>query len=236
MTKYILGILSIFFLACQETEIIPEVPQSAGASNKYMYSDEFNAAGIAHNESLQYLLENLPSTTNVDNFQENTLAVISDQYTKEQLAQLYWFQDYGSPVSMLEEMSTNGLINNQLYQLAVEVFDALDQFEEGDSMDAFIEERLASVPRLSPEDHEKYMNFLSVLKHSYHFWDPNGLNGASFFGNSGGRVQFYDWIKRLIAIAEADAVTTMIDLGGGGEMPYTTFDYVQSGYFHFWGM
>ncbi len=232
MLKYIIiaiSLVSIF--SCKENEMISDFPETNSGINQE--SKEFNARGKAHNEELQFLLENLPAKTTAESFRENAIEVLSSRYSEEFLSTIYWYDDYSSPHTMLEELNSKGLISKALYNQTLRDFESLDTFTEKDSMNDWIEDRLNNLPRLTPVDQQRYLNFLSVLKHSFHFWDPNGLNGAEFFGSTSGRIQFYDWIKRLIAIAEADAVTTMIDLGGGGVMPYTTFDVVQSGYFHF---
>jgi len=197
-------------------------------------SKSFNRKGIQHNRDLKYLLDHLPTNTNIQNIRIYTEQILKEKYQQDNLGDLYIFKDYSNPNRMLDELFEKKWISKDLYDLAKNDFRDLNNFENYDySIDNFINSRIKNAQILEVEDTENYYNFLSVLKHSFHFWNPNSKNNnATNWNLRSKHIDIDAIIQDIIEIAEADSVTNLISTGGF-EIPYTTFDYVQSSYFRF---
>ncbi|WP_109299762.1 hypothetical protein [Aquimarina sp. AU474] len=210
-----------------QTEI--ETQDFRKSNQEILDSKSFNKKGIQHNRDLEYLLNHLPEDTDTTNIRKYTQQILSEKYQRDHLGDMHIFNSYNDPNEMLNELFERKMINTQLFLLAKIDFKDLNDFEQYDnSIDNFVISRLNKIPELSTIDKEKYINFLSVLKHSFKFWDANSNN--SLGRNKSFKIDSF--IKELIALAQADSVTNLVSIGGI-DLPYTTFDYVQSSYFRF---
>ncbi|WP_103070816.1 hypothetical protein [Aquimarina sediminis] len=230
----ILAVMISFFACSEDRDDVIADGNKTKSVEKLMKSDSFNEKGILHNDKLRFLLEHLPANTNAENIRQHTEQVIKEyEYLEGGYGDMYIFSDYRNPSNMLQELADRNLISIVLYDLVQKDFKDLSNFDNYGTIDNFIASRLESMPELNITDKNCYMDYLSVLKHSFMFWNPKGENGASYF--TGSRQKYIDIfmiIDSLINIAKADSVTNLIPIGGV-EIPYTQFDYHQSSFFHF---
>ncbi|WP_103069753.1 hypothetical protein [Aquimarina sediminis] len=227
-------LITISFFSCSKDneEVLQGNPNSTKSTQEIIASDSFNEIGLKHNEELRYILQNLPKDISKDNVLEKTIKVLSKKYPVENLQKLDWYTDYNNASKMFQELYDKGLMSYDLYEVGLRDFRDLDNFENYGSIDDFIISRLELTHHLSSKDDQKYKNFLSVLKHSFRFWDPNGENGASYLHLSKSHSKhLYDDLRKIVGIAAADSVSNFVTIDGQ-KIPTSTFDAVQSFFYH----
>lgn len=230
----ILILIALNFFSCSKDneEVVTTHQKTTKSISEIINSDSFNEAGLKHNEELRFILKNLPENTSKDNFVEHTVEILSAKYAKEKLDNLYWYSDYSDPLKMFEELHKKGLMSNDLYEVGLRDFKDLNTFENFDTVDDFIISRLKLTPHLSAKDYQKYLNFLSVFKHSFKFWNPNQENGISYlYTTKSSAKHLYDDLRKIVGIAAADSVSNFVTIDGQ-KIPTTTFDAVQSFFYH----
>jgi hypothetical protein len=144
------------------------------------FSQDFDAAGLAHNSALKNILSNYDKTLTKENVVSKTMEQLKKSMTDEEFKDVFVFKSYTDPYSMLQELKSNGRISEGLYSL---VFKDISEFQNTYStsdVNNIVERKRDENRNLSATDEKIYLSYLSVAKHSSEFWDPNMENGIKY--------------------------------------------------------
>lgn len=165
--------------------------------NIAVFSQDFDTYGKEHNDALRLILPKIDNSVSAKNVFDATVGIINSTFSKP--VTHYRFKDYSDPLIMLNELLSKGSITDDLYQLVKKDLNNTFTMDNSISIDSYVQQTKASKSynNLVPGDQQKYLAFLSTMKHSSYFWDVSGENGRQYLNSnttflSGPSNQFYE--------------------------------------------
>lgn len=140
---------------------------------------QFDKIGLEHNEQLTVLVKNADKSVTRENVFDISQALINSTFPQYRDTPAYRFADYTSPSKMTDELLSKRMISKELHTQVNKDIVNVSKLTGYVAVQAYVENAKSNTKTLPVSDHPKYLDFLSVMKHSAYFWDEAGFNGAA---------------------------------------------------------